>query len=151
MFTQGGMPSQPINSGLGFDYSERTPSIRRSISSPVGSNRAAQLRSIRSQIEMLEAHLKHISPTKQNDSTPTVAFEASGEPVISENSKTVSTVKEVDYGSKSGDAPEINLDESARRRVAEEEDQSPQALRRRASAAAALRRISSNSSSQKDD
>ena len=151
MFTQGGMPSQPINSGLGFDYSERTPSIRRSISSPVGSNRAAQLRSIRSQIEMLEAHLKHISPTKQSDSIPTVAFEANEEPVISENSKTGSTAKEVGYGGKPGDTPEINLDEYARRRVAEEEDQSPQALRRRASAEAALRRISSNSSSQKDD
>jgi E3 ubiquitin-protein ligase synoviolin len=153
MFTPGGMPSQPISSGLGFDTSARIPGLRRSISSPVGSDRAAQLRSIRSQIEMLEAHLKHISQTKQNDSTPTVALEARGEPIVSKNSKIISTAdkEEVEHRNKFGQAPEINLDENARRRVAEEEDQSPQALRRRASAAAALRRISSNSSSQQND
>ena len=102
---------------------------------------------------MLEAHLKHISQTKQNDSTPTVALEARGEPIVSKNSKIISTAdkEEVEHRNKFGQAPEINLDENARRRVAEEEDQSPQALRRRASAAAALRRISSNSSSQQND
>ena len=129
-----GSPAQP---NIGENSS--SPALRRSQSTPTRATRASKLQAIQRQIEMLEAHLKEISPGKKS-----TLKRAQSNPVNSSRNTQSTDVVVGDDEVKADDVepsvtvPEINLDEQQR-----DGDETPQALRRRKAAAAALRRLSS--------
>ena len=129
-----GSPAQP---NIGENSS--SPALRRSQSTPTRATRASKLQAIQRQIEMLEAHLKEISPGKKS-----TLKRAQSNPVNSSRNTQSANVVVGDDEVKADDVepsvtvPEINLDEQQR-----DGDETPQALRRRKAAAAALRRLSS--------
>ena len=120
------------------------PPLRRSQSTPTKSTRASQLQAIQKQIEMLEAHLKEITPGKKKK----VKLQRAQSNPETNSPLTVNNSDSIVVGDdeekvrwrwfNNNVVREINLD------AKKEDDNSPQALRRRKAAAAALRRLSSN-------
>eukprot|EP00945_MAST-04E_sp_MAST-4E-sp1_P008832 g8832.t1 len=164
-------PMGPFGSPVGgqVQQPEASPMLQRSMSAPVAGDRSSQLRAIQSQIEVLEAHLKSLSPASRKRGKP-AASRGSASPVLrraesSPEARSIGTISpgaipqsklfaappiddgEQKVGEVESDVPEINIDEERRRREErEKEDTSPHALRRRMAAQAALRRLSSSES-----
>ena len=129
-----GVPAQPNVGG-----NRSSPLLRRSQSTPNKATRASKLQAIQRQIEMLEAHLKEISPGKKSTLKRAQSNPVNSSRITQNTGGTVADDEvKADEVEPSATVPEINLDEQQRNG-----DETPQALRRRKAAAAALRRLSS--------